>query len=353
MHPLARMKAVVFHKPKDVRVDRVPDPVLEHPRDVVLRVTSTAICGSDLHVYSGMVRQDRPMVMGHELIGIVEEAGDEIRSVRRGDRVLVPFACDLGSEHPGAQAELVRVPRGANLRKVPEQLTDEQALFLTDILPTGWSAIAWAGLRGGESVAVFGCGPVGIMAQKCAWLQGAKRVFAIDTRRYRLMKAREAAGSETIDANDHDVVALLRDMTEGRGPDVCVDAVGMEADRNVFERASGALRMEHGTMKVLHECIRAVRRAGHVSVVGAYGAKGKLPIGQILEKGIRIAGGQARVQASIDELAALIVAGKLRADDVITHELPLERAAQAYDIFAKRTDNCVKVVLKPGMAMAA
>jgi len=200
---------------------------------------------------------------------------------------------------------------------------------------------------------VFGCGPVGIMAQKCAWLQGAKRVFAIDTRRYRLMKAREAAGSETIDANDHDVVALLRDMTEGRGPDVCVDAVGMEADQSVLERARGAVRMEHGTMKVLDACIRAVRRGGHVSVIGSYGAESKLPIGEILEKGIRIAGGRARVQPAFDELAALIVAGKLRADDVITHELPLERAPQAYDIFAKRTDNCVKVVLKPGMAMAA
>jgi S-(hydroxymethyl)glutathione dehydrogenase/alcohol dehydrogenase len=385
------MKALVFHKPSDVRVDTVDDPRIEEPTDAIVRVTATAICGSDLHIYNGYFPQPRPLVLGHEFMGIVEEVGSSVEKLRKGDRVVVPFpiacgACffchldlpghcersnpkhygpeggvltqkggalfgytDLYGGYSGGQAELVRVPYAdVGPRKVPESLSDEQVLFLTDILPTGWSAIDWAELKGGETVAVFGCGPVGLMAQKCAWIRGAGRVIGIDREEYRLARAREVAKSETINFEKSDPVEAIRSMTGGHGADVCVDAVGMEPHRGTLEKISNVLHAQAGSIDALKLALSAVRRGGVVSVVGVYGtAYDSFPFGQIFDKGLTVRTGQAPVHKYIDELLGLIAGGRLRTDDIITHRLPLSRAPHGYEIFSKRIEDCVKVVLTP------
>ncbi|WP_207429954.1 zinc-dependent alcohol dehydrogenase [Sabulibacter ruber] len=385
------MKALVFHKIGDVSVDTVPDPIIEEPRDAIIRVTSTAICGSDLHIYDGFVPQMKDMVLGHEFMGIVEEVGPGVTNLKKGDRVVVPFpiACghcffcnnswptqcensnpkygpdggfsdqkgaalfgytDLYGGINGGQAEYVRVPYSDfGPRKVPEGLTDEQVLFLTDIFPTGWAAADWGRIRGGETVAIFGAGPVGIMAAKSAWLMGAGRVINIDIQPYRLEMARQSANSETLLWESEDqVVDYIRSITEGRGADVCIDAVGMEADRNFLEKAKAVINLEKGTPKVLETCLRAVRRAGVVSVVGVYGSPfDNFPVYRWFDKGVTLMGTQAPVQYYIDHLMQLVVDGKVRLDDIITHTLPLADAAHGYDIFKNKEDNCVKVVLKP------
>ena len=385
------MKALVFHKPKDVRVDTVEDPRIEEAGDVVLKVTSTAICGSDLHIYNGVFPQLKPMVLGHEFMGIVEDVGSGVSNLKVGDRVVVPFPISCGTCHfcnmnlpthcessnpehygpeggllkgkggalfgytdlyggySGGQAEYVRVPY-ANFgpRKVPDNLTDEQALFLTDIFPTGWSSIDWAGLKGGETVVVWGCGPVGIMAMKSAWLRGAGRVIGVDVLEYRLAKAREAANVETLNYNDGDTVEKIRQVTGGYGADVCVDAVGMEAERGIWTKALNVIQGEVGTMRVLERCLDAVRRGGVVTVVGVYGSPyDNFPLHQWFDKGIKIKGGQAPVHNYIDHLIELVQTGKVVLDDIITHNVPLSDASKMYEIFNNKEDNCVKVVLKP------
>ncbi|RYG06235.1 MAG: glutathione-dependent formaldehyde dehydrogenase [Chitinophagaceae bacterium] len=385
------MKAAVFHHPKKISVDTVEDPRIEDHRDVILKVTSTAICGSDLHIYNGYIPQTEPMIMGHEFMGIVEDVGSGITNLKKGDRVVVPFPVACGSCHfcnmnlptacetsnpenygpeggllkgkgggmfgytdlyggyNGGQAEYVRVPY-ANYgpRIVPSNLSDEQALFLTDIFPTGWSAIDWAELKGGETVVVFGCGPVGIMAQKAAWLQGAGRVIAVDTREYRLEMARKTANVETIDASKVDAVEVIRSLTGGYGADVCVDAVGMEADHTFFTKMWNVVQGEAGTMKVLERCFDAVRRGGTVTVVGVYGTPfDNFPLHQWFDKGIKLRGGQATVHKYIDHLIHLVSTGKVVLNDIITHTVNLSEASKMYEIFDKKEDNCVKVVLKP------
>ena len=383
------MKALVFHKSQKVSVDNVEDPRIEKTTDLLLKVTSTAICGSDLHIYNGFIPQIKPMVMGHEFMGIVEEVGKDVKKVKKGDRVVVPFpiACgncffcdhalmphcentntnygpeggmlkekggalygytDLYGGFPGGQAEYVRVQYADySVRKV-EGLKDEEVLFLTDIFPTGWSAVDWANLKGGETVAVFGCGPVGIMAQKAAWLKGAGRVIGIDILDYRLEVARKSAKSETLNHHKTDVVKALRDMTDGRGPDVCIDAVGMEAHRSRWEKFSNLMHMQAGTIDVIKLCASAVRRGGLISVVGVYGSPySNFPWGQIFDKGVTIKCGQAPVQHYIDELFELVKSKKVLLDDIISHSLPLEQAPHAYDIFCNKKDNCLKVILKP------
>lgn len=384
------MKALVFHKPKDVRIERVDDPTIEHPRDAILRVTATAICGSDLHIYNGTVPQLRPMVLGHEFMGTVEETGSEVTNLARGDRVVVPFpiACgrcwfceralpmqcaesnehygpegallgdkggalfgytDLYGGYDGGQAELVRVPYADyGPRKVPEDLRDEEVLFLTDILPTGWSAVRWAEVRPGETVAVFGCGPVGLMAQKAAWVQGAARVIGVDLVPERLHMAGEVAGSETLDVSAVDVVEAIRDVTGGRGADVCIDAVGMEVQRGFLEKVANVVHVQRGSITAIRLCFSAVRRGGRVSVVGVYSTSyDEFPLGQQMDKAIRVHIGQAPVQAHIDELMQLVRDRRIRTDDIITHRLPLEAAPHAYHIFNRKEDGCVKVVLQP------
>jgi threonine dehydrogenase-like Zn-dependent dehydrogenase len=333
------------------------------------------------------------MVLGHEFMGIVEETGSEVKNLKVGDRVVVPFpiACghcffcthdfpgncensnpehygpegglltqkggalfgytDLYGGYDGGQAEYVRVPYADyGPRKVPENLSDEQVLFLTDIFPTGYTGVDWGEVNGGETVAIFGAGPVGIMAAKAAWLRGAGRVFIVDTLQYRLDKARQAANCETIlwEDGEKEVIEQIRAATEGRGADVCIEAVGFEPARNVLEKAKAVINMEAGTTKVLEACMSAVRRSGIVSVLGVYPTHyDNFPVGQFFDKGLILKGGQAPAHKHIDKLLQYVQEGKVKLDDIITHRLPLSEVAHAYSIFKKKEDNCVKVVLTP------
>ena len=387
------MKAAVIHGPGNVKYDTVDDPILKNKTDIILKVTATAICGSDLHIYSGGIPQPRPMTLGHEFMGIVEEVGSEIKNLKKGDRVVVPFpiACggcffcnhdlpghcensnpehygpegglltqkggalfgytDLYGGYDGGQAQYVRVPYADyGPRLVPDELTDEQVLFLTDIFPTGYTGIDWGNVQGGETVAIFGSGPVGIMAAKSAWLRGAARVVIIDTLQYRLDKAKLAANCETIllDNGVKEVVEQIRAMTEGRGADVCVDAVGFEPDRNFLDRLKAVVHLEKGSPKVLEACMSAVRRGGIVSVLGVYPTTyDNFPVGQFFDKGIILKGGQAPAHKHIDKLLGYVKEGKVRLDDIITHRLPLSEIAHGYSIFKKKEEDCVKVVLNP------
>jgi len=385
------MKALVFHHPGKVEVNDVDDPRIEDAEDIILRVTATAICGSDLHIYNGFIPQKNHMILGHEFMGVIEEAGSGVKDLKRGDRVVIPFpiACgrcffcqdglpghcensnpekygpegslldqkggglfgytDLYGGYSGGQAEYVRVPY-ANFgpRKVPQNFSDEEVLFLTDIFPTGYSSIDWAGVKGGETVAVFGCGPVGLMAQKCAWMRGAKRVIGVDILDYRLSAAKRTANSETINAEKDDPVQTIRDMTDGRGADICVDAVGMEAERKLKDKLANIWHVEVGTIKALRSAISAVRRGGWISVLGVYGVPyDKFPLGQIFDKGIHLSFGQAPVQKYIEDLIDYLEEGKIKLDDVISHRLPLAEAPRGYEIFNEKKEDCVKVVLKP------
>jgi threonine dehydrogenase-like Zn-dependent dehydrogenase len=256
---------------------------------------------------------------------------------------------DLYGGYDGGQAQYVRVPYANNgPRKVESDLADEELLFLTDILPTGYAGINWAQPKGGETVAVFGCGPVGLMAQKVAWLKGASRVIGIDIQPYRLETARRTAKSETLNPYEVDVVQAIRDMTDGRGADICVDAVGLEADRTAGDKLVGLAHGEAGSIKALKTCISAVRRGGFVTVIGVYGSPySSFPLGQIFDKGISMRFGQSTPQTDIDLLLEWVQQGKVRLDDIISHRLPLEEAPHGYEIFCNKTDDCVKVVLKP------
>lgn len=387
------MKAAVFHKIGDISVDNVADPKIEHPEDIILRVTSTAICGSDLHIYNGFVPQLRDEVLGHEFMGVVEEVGADVWKVKKGDRVVVPFtiACgqcfycsqgfhpncehtnpkkygpegdllkgkgggmfgytDLYGGYNGGQAEYVKVPfANAGPKKIPDGLDDEQVLFLTDIFPTGWSAVKWGKVKQGDSVVIFGSGPVGLMAQKAALLHGAEQVIAVDPLPYRLAKAQTVNGVEVLDANDEHLIDKIRELTKGRGADVAIDAVGMEADRTFLEKAKAVINAEKGTMKVIEMCTEAVRRSGTISVVGVYASPyDNFPIHRIFDKGLIMQFGQAQTHMYIDQCFEMVRSGKVVLDDIITHRLPLSKASEAYDMFKNKTDDCVKVVMKPGM----
>lgn len=385
------MKAAVYHKPKDITFDTWDEPKIQHPQDAVLKVTSTAICGSDLHIYNGLFPQVKNMVMGHEFMGVVEETGAEVKNLKKGDRVVVPFpvACgvcwfcnhglpihcensnlqhygpegaitkekggglfgytDLYGGYDGGQAEYVRVPYADfGPRKVPEGVEDEKVLFLTDIFPTGYAGVDWANIKGGEVVAVFGCGPVGLMAQKAAWARGAARVIALDILDYRLAKAKQVCKSETINVKEDSAILRVRDMTYGRGADVCIDAVGMEVERSFLDKTAALLKMERGSIEAIRLACSAVRRGGFVSILGVYGYNyDNFPLSQIFDKGISVRTGQVPVQSYIDELMKWALEDKIKLDDIITHRLPLSEVSHAYEIFNKKTDDCVKVVLKP------
>ncbi|MGV3622513.1 MAG: zinc-dependent alcohol dehydrogenase [Archangium sp.] len=385
------MKALRFHKSQDVRVDEVPEPRIEHPRDAILRVTATAICGSDLHIYNGMFPQPEPLTLGHEFMGIVEETGSEVTNLKKGDRVVVPFpiSCgncwfcerklpthcetsnpkhygpeggllsqkggglfgytDLYGGYQGGQAQYARVPfadRGPRI--VPADLTNEEVLFLSDILPTGYSGLKWAELQPGETVAVWGCGPVGLMAQKMARVMGASKVIGVDILPYRLRRAAETAGSTVINASEVDPVEAVRQLTGGRGADVVVEAIGMEADRSAFEKVSNLLHRQAGTTSTFDKVLSAVRRGGRVSVLGVFGTKyDNVPLGQMLDKGVRVQLGQAPVHNFIDELLEAVTKREVRTDDIISHRLSLSDAPRAYKMFNEKEDDCVKVVLNP------
>lgn len=386
------MKAAVFHRPGSVTCDETEDPKIQSPEDVILKVTATAICGSDLHLYSGGVPQARPMVLGHEFMGIVEETGPDVHHLKRGDRVVVPFpvacggcffcqhelpvACensnpknygpeggiltekgvglfgygDLYGAHDGGQAQYVRVPYANHgPRKVPDNLTDEQVLFLTDIFPTGYMGVLWGELKPGETVAIFGAGPVGVMAAKSAVLHNAGKVIVIDTLSYRLEKVQQLTGCETVLwKNDRDTITQIRELTKGRGADVCIDAVGFEPERNIIDRLKATVNFEKGSIKVLDACFSAVRRGGRISILGVYPVHyDNFRLGQIFDKGLTVKAGQVPVHNIIDRLLGYVEQGKVTLEDIITHRMPLSEVSKAYEIFDKKEDGCVKVVLDP------
>jgi threonine dehydrogenase-like Zn-dependent dehydrogenase len=382
------MKAVVWHGKEDVRVDTVPDPRIEQPTDAVVRVTSTAICGSDLHLYSklGPVLKEGD-VIGHEPMGVVEEVGSDVRDLAPGDRVVVPFniACGdcfmcgrglqsqceatqnrrfgkgaslLGYTHlyggvAGGQAELVRVPFAHyGPIKVPEGPPDNRFLFLSDVIPTAWQAVRYADAPAGGTVAVWGLGPIGQMAARVARLLGAGRVLGVDAVPERLAMA-QRHGVETIDYESAgDVVSVVRELTDGRGADSVIDAVGLEAEGSLFEAALQATRLQIDRFHALRRCHDAVRRGGTLSIVGVYaGYIQMFNIGDLFDRQITIRMGQANVRRWSDEILPRLLDGDpLGTDDLVTHELPLAEAPRAYELFQKKEDGCIKVVLRPADA---
>ena len=389
MHVVRAMKALTFRAPKSMKVAEKPDPVIEHPQDVVLRVTRTAICGSDLHLYHGLVPDTRVgTTFGHEFAGVVEEVGSGVSTLKRGDRVVVPFniscgtcyfcskgltsICDnsnpandvlsgvFGYSHTtggydGGQAELVRVPYAdVGPMKIPDDMHEEDVLFLSDILPTGYQAAEMGEIKEGETVAVFGSGPVGLMTAKSAWLMGAGRVIVIDHYDYRLEKARSWANAETIDYRDHGgvgVVEYLKKITDGRGPDVCIDAVGCEASGSLFQKLTGLAKLQAGAATAIEWSIDAVRKGGNVVLIGVYGPPfNMVPIGTAMNKGLTIRAAQCNVKRYMPHLLEHIRAGRIDPKGIITHRLPLEDGPEAYRMFASKLDDCVKCVLIPKAA---
>jgi threonine dehydrogenase-like Zn-dependent dehydrogenase len=393
------MKAVTFHGKRDVRVDSVPDPTIEEPTDAIVRITSSAICGSDLHLYEvlGMFI-DEGDILGHEPMGIVEETGSGVEQIKAGDRVVIPFniscghcwMCDrqlfaqcettqvrerdkgaalfgytkLYGQVPGGQAEFLRVPQAHfGPIKVPEGPPDERFLFLSDVLPTAWQAVEFAAIPSGGSVAVFGLGPIGQMSARIARHRGAETVIGVDRVPERLaMAARHDV--ETVDLDQHDdVSAVIREMTGGRGPDSVIEAVGMEAHgapvAEAMQKAAGLLpdkaaaklveKAAVDRMDALLTAIDTVRRGGTLSISGVYGGQlDPLPLMQLFDKGVQIRMGQAHVRRWTDQILPLLVDGDpLAVDDLTTHRLPLEEAPHGYEIFQKKEDGAIKVVLEP------
>ena len=394
------MKALTFHGKRDVRVDEVPDPTIREPTDAILRITSTAICGSDLHLYEvlGMFIEEGD-ILGHEPMGIVEEVGSEVTHVKPGDRVVIPFniscghcwMCDqrlyaqcettqvrdqdkgaalfgytkLYGQVPGGQAEYLRVPQAHfGPVKVPEGPPDERFLFLSDVLPTAWQAVEYANVPPGGSIAIFGLGPIGQMSARIARQRGAERVIGVDLVPERLRMA-ERHGIEVIDATSHDdVPGAIREMTGGRGPDGVIDAVGMEAHGapvgELMQKAAGLLpdmlaapiteRFAVDRLAGLLQAIDTVRRGGTVSIIGVYGGMlDPLPMMQLFDKGIQLRMGQAHVKRWVDDIMPLLTedGDPLGTEDLATHRLPLAEAPRGYEIFQKKEDGAIKVVLKP------
>ena len=379
------MRAMVYHGPTDVRYETKPDPIIEHPRDVILRVTRSAICGSDLHLYRGLVPDTRVgHTFGHEFTGVVEEVGPGVTTVGRGDRLAVPFNISCGScfycerdlfgmcentnansevacgvfgyshttgGYDGGQAEYVRVPfADVGPMKIPDGMEDEDVLFLTDIFPTGYQAAEMGQIEEGDTVVVFGCGPVGLFAQKSALLMGAGRVIAVDHLPYRLRFAEEYNGVETVNFAEHDdVVTHLKDLTGGRGPDVCIDAVGLEADGSTMHEFLGRVVMlEAGSPTAIEWCIHTVRKGGTVSIVGVYGPPFNLiPMGTAMNKGLTLRMAQCNTRRYMPKLLEHIEKGHVDARAIISHRMPLSQVGEAYEMFAGKTDQCRKVVLTP------
>ena len=387
------MKAVCWNGKYDVRLEDVPDPTILNPGDAIVRVTSTAICGSDVHLYDGYIpSMEKGDVLGHEFMGEVVEVGQNVRRLQVGDRVVVPFpiACGrclscaasryslcensnpntwmaeklwghspcgiFGYSHllggyAGGQAQYVRVPYAdVGPIKVPAHLSDDQVLFLSDILPTGWMAAENCGITPGDVVAVWGCGPVGQLSIASALVMGAARVIAIDDVPERLRMASEQ-GATTIDFREQNVLETLKELTGGRGPDACIDAVGLEAHApgvsGAYHRVKSAMMLETDRPIALNEAIFACRNGGTISVPGVYGGYvDKIPFGAVMNRSLTIKTGQTHVHRYLQPLLGRIEAGELDPSFIITHRLDLTDAPEAYAMFANKQDDCIKVVLR-------
>ena len=388
------MRANCWYGKTTLRVEDVPDPQILNQRDAIVKISSTAICGSDLHLYNGLIpTMQRGDILGHEFMGEVVEVGREVSNLKVGDRVVVPFpiACGncffckeqmfslcensnpnawmaekmfghaasglFGYSHltggfAGGQAEYARVPfADVGPIKVPDHLTDEQVLFLSDIFPTGYMGAEMCDIKPGDTIAIWGCGPVGQFSIRSAFLLGAERVIAIDEVPERLKMA-EDGGAETINYRAESVYEKLMDMTGGRGPDACIDDVGMEAHApamvEIYDRVKQAMMLETDRPHALREAIMCCRNGGVISVIGVYGGFiDKFPIGSVMQRSLTIKTGQAHVQRYMRPLLQMIENGDIDPSFVVTHTMSLDDAPHAYDIFKNKEDNCIKVVLKP------
>ncbi|MDR6176569.1 threonine dehydrogenase-like Zn-dependent dehydrogenase [Nocardioides zeae] len=388
------MRALTWQGVNQLSVETVPDPRIVNPHDVVLRVRRSAVCGSDLHFLGGYIPTMRAGdVIGHEFVGDVVEVGPEVTGVGVGDRVVVPSFIGCGAcwhcshdqwslcdnSHPkpelsevalgyptggiygythafggyaGSSAEYVRVPYGAtNCFVVPEGITDDQAVFVSDAAPTGWMGADFADIQPGDTVAVWGCGGVGLMAQNAARLMGAGRVIGIDLLPERLALAREI-GSETVDLRDVDSLQeTLRDLTGGRGPDSCIEAVGMEAQgrglQGAYDKVKQAVRLETDRATPLREAVLACRKGGTVAVIGVWGLLDKFPMGAVMNKGLTVRSAQQHGQAYVPTLLEHVASGDLRTDLLATHVMPLEKGPEGYAMFKEKADGCVRAVFAP------
>ncbi|WP_195570993.1 zinc-dependent alcohol dehydrogenase [Paenibacillus sp. 1001270B_150601_E10] len=380
------MKAVTYQGMKNVQLKDVRDPVLQKKDDVIVRITTSAICGSDLHIYNGEIpNMPKDFVIGHEPIGIIEEAGPEVTKVKKGDRVIIPFnvacgqcwfckhqlesQCDNSNEflhggtggyfgysetfggYAGGQAELMRVPYGNFIPfKVPEdaELEDESILFLSDIVPTAYWSVNQAGVKAGDTVIILGCGPVGLLAQKFAWLKGAKRVIAIDHVPYRLHHAKKTNQVETFNFKEHDdLLGHLQELTGG-GADVVIDCVGLDAEKSVIEKIETLLKLQGGGLGAFRMAAKLVRKGGTIQVTGVYGTNyNAFPFGDLFSRNITLKMGQAPVIHYMPELFKQIKQGIFDPTDIITHRVPLQDAEWGYRVFNNKEDDAIKVILKP------
>jgi len=391
------MKALCWHGKNDVRIDNVPDPEIQQAGDVIVKITSTSICGSDLHLLSGLMpTMKEGDILGHEFMGVVVDTGQDVTKLKKGDRVVVPFTiscghchfcshdlyslCDNGNRnadqaikvmghsptglfgyshmlggYAGGQAEYVRVPYAdVGPIKVPDSLSDEKVLFLSDVFPTGYMAAENADISDGDIVAVWGCGPVGLFAIKSAWMLGAARVIAIDRVPERLQMAEELCDAETINSTSYtEIYETLMDMTDGRGPDGCIDAVGAEAHggnvvRKVKDKAMEKVHLDTSKPYVLQQMIHCCKKGGTLSIPGVYiGPVNAIPMGSAMNKALTFKMGQTHMQRYLKPLLNKIADNEIDPSFIITHQLPLEDAPKAYEMFRDKTDNCVKVVLTP------
>ncbi|HSE97610.1 MAG TPA: zinc-dependent alcohol dehydrogenase [Blastocatellia bacterium] len=388
------MKANCWMNIKTVEVQEVPDPKILNQRDAIVKITSTAICGSDLHLYNGFIPAMEPGdVLGHEFMGEVVEVGREVKNLKVGDRVVVPFPISCGNcwhckhemyslcensnpnawlaekllghspagifgyshltgGYAGGQAEYARVPfADVGPLKIENGLTDEQVLFLSDIFPTGYMGAEMCDIKPGDTIAVWGCGPVGQFAIASAFLLGAERVIGIDRFPYRLRIARERAGAETINYEEVNVLEALKEMTGGRGPDGCIDAVGMEAHKpgmlGMYDWTKQVMKLENDRPHALREAILACRNGGTVSVIGVYsGFIDKFPVGSFMNRSLTLKTGQCHVQRYMRPLLERVKKGEIDPTFVITHRMRLDDAPEGFDIFLNKEDECLKVVLK-------
>lgn len=377
------MRAVTYQGKNSIAVKKVETPNIINPQDIIVKITSTAICGSDLHLYQGNFPLPIGYVIGHEPMGIVEEIGSEVTRVKKGDRVVIPFTvacgncqychqhldsqCDNSNPHydsggyfgysekfgnyPGGQAEYLRVPFGNYTPfLIPEkcELEDEKLLLLSDVLPTAYWSVEHAGVKKGDTVIVLGCGPVGLMAQQFAWKKGAKRVIAIDYFDYRLNHSKKVNQTEVFNFTQYDDMGeTLKELTKG-GADLVIDCVGMDGKKSPLEYIEQKLKLQGGTLGPIQIATKAVRKCGTVQITGVYGGLYNMfPLGPFFSRNVTLKMGQAPARSYMQRLYDQIVKGEIDPTTIITHILPLDKAAHGYDVFNKKQDDCIKVILKP------